>query len=78
MVELDSQYVHKIYKIIGENIVNLRKSKKISQYALAFECGIDAPNLRKIEKGKVNPTVKTLLKIATALDVSINEFFKGI
>jgi transcriptional regulator with XRE-family HTH domain len=35
--------------------------------------GWDKPNLRKIEKGRTNPTVKTLIKITEVLKISLSE-----
>ena len=35
--------------------------------------GWDKPNLRKIEKGKTNPTVKTLIKISDVLEITLSE-----
>jgi len=61
----DVQYLQKL----GEKIVAIRKSKKLSQQDLAHECGMDKPNLRKLEKGKGNPTVKTLLRLSKALEI---------
>ncbi|MES2284690.1 MAG: helix-turn-helix transcriptional regulator [Bacteroidota bacterium] len=58
---------------LGERIVQLRKIKKLSQNDLANTIGWDKPNLRKIEHGRGNPTVKTLLLIAEGLDISFQE-----
>lgn len=54
----------------GEKIVEARKKKGLSQKALAEKLGISAPALLQWEKGLRTPTVKTLKKIADALDVS--------
>lgn len=58
---------------LGEKITALRKAQGKSQNDLAYECGWDKPNLRKIEKGKTNPTVKSLIKLCNALNVSLSE-----
>ena len=50
---------------------SLRISKGIKQKDLAYDCGIEKQNLLRLESGKTNPTIKTLLKIAAALDVSV-------
>jgi transcriptional regulator with XRE-family HTH domain len=60
-------------KKLGERIVQLRKEKKMSQQDLAYAIGWDKPNLRKIEKGKVNLTVKSLLLISEGLGISIQD-----
>lgn len=59
-------------KIIGDNIVSRRIELGIKQIDLATSVGIEDSALRRIEKGKTNPTAKTLLKIAVALDVEVS------
>ena len=65
-----------VLKKLGERITRLRKKIGKSQNDLSYEIGWDKPNLRKIEKGKTNPTVKTLIKISEALKISLSELFK--
>lgn len=62
-------------KRLGGNIAKIRKRKKITQYRLSKEIITDQSNLARIEEGKVNPTVKTLLKISTALECDLKELF---
>jgi transcriptional regulator with XRE-family HTH domain len=62
-----------ILKKIGERITELRKKSGKSQTQFSYEMGWDKPNLRKIEKGKTNPTVKTLIKITEVLKISLSE-----
>jgi transcriptional regulator with XRE-family HTH domain len=63
----DKDYLKKL----GENIVKMRTMKKISQVGLSDLCGFEKSNMRRIEAGNTNPTIKTLLKIAEALEVTI-------
>lgn len=58
---------------LGQRIVALRKKHKLSQNDLAYRIGWDKPNLRKIEHGKGNPTVKSMLLIAEGLEVTFQE-----
>ncbi len=60
-------------KKLGKNIALIRKKKNLSQYKLAQEILTDQSNLARIEDGKVNPTVKTLLKISSALDCRVRD-----
>lgn len=57
----------------GEKIKQLRKSKMLTQKRLGELCKIDEANIRKYENGKLNPSLPTIRKIATALEVSISE-----
>ena len=63
-------------KKIGENITRIRKSQDLTSKELGYRCEIDKSALIHIEKGRVNATALTLLKIAKALEVDVMEFFK--
>lgn len=60
---------------LGNRIVQIRKEKGIRQVDLAINSEIDDGSLRKIEKGKINPTTKTLQRIANGLGVEIKDLF---
>lgn len=60
---------------LGKRIVQLRKEKGIRQVDLSFSTDIDDGSLRKIEKGKINLTAKTLAKIAKGLGVEVKDLF---
>lgn len=66
------------YKKLGENIQNIRKNKKISQEQLAILSDSDRSYLAEVEKGKANPSVKFLYRLARVLKVKVKDFFKGI
>ena len=57
-----------------KNLVKLRKEKGWSQEKLAVESGISYNTIIKIERGGIkNPKIETVIKIADALDTSIDE-----
>lgn len=60
-------------KKIGQRIVELRSQKGWSQSDLARACNKDRQAMEKLENGRVNPTLYSLLEIATALEVSLKE-----
>jgi len=62
---------------IGNHIRKKRLVKKISAAELARLCFMDKPNLLRIEKGRVNTSIYILNKIAEALEISLEELFKG-
>lgn len=63
------------FKKIGLKIKLLRIERKISQQDLAAACNFEKSNLARIEAGRTNPTVATLLKICQVLDVPISQLF---
>ncbi len=54
---------------LGQHIKNLRKIKHLSQENLANDCNIPKVQIGRIERAEINTTVKTLIKIANALDI---------
>ena len=60
-------------KKIGQRIVELRSQKGWSQSDLARACDKDRQALEKLENGKVNPTIYSLLEIAKALEVPLKK-----
>ena len=52
--------------LIGKNISRKRKEQLITIKELGFRCDIEKSNLIPIEKGRVNVTIKTLVKICNA------------
>lgn len=56
-----------------KNLVNLRKQKGWSQEKLAREANISYNTLIKIERGGIeNPRIETVIKLAKALEASID------
>ncbi|MBF0576435.1 MULTISPECIES: helix-turn-helix domain-containing protein [unclassified Dysgonomonas] len=56
---------------IGRNIKKIREEKNISQAELAARCNYEKSNMSRIESGKTNLTIGTLLNIAKSLDTTI-------
>jgi transcriptional regulator with XRE-family HTH domain len=64
--------------MISQNVRRIRKAKELSQDRLAKLAGITLTTLVKIESGaNDNPTIKTLKKIADALEVTVNDLLEG-
>lgn len=59
----------------GMAIRRIRKSKKLSMQQLAHQADIELSQISRIETGKINPKLTTILNIARALGVSPTEFF---
>jgi len=60
-------------KKVGQRIVELRSQKGWSQSDLARACNKDRQALEKLENGKVNPTIYSLLEISKALEVKLKD-----
>ncbi len=62
---------------VGQKLKGLRASKSMSLRLLSQKSGISANALSLIERNKTSPTVTTLLAIAKAFNMGINDFFSG-
>lgn len=67
-----------VYIKIGSRIASIRKKKNISQDHLAFIADMDRTYLMRLEKGRANPSVRTLHKIARKLKVKVAALLKDI
>ena len=63
--------------LIGKNMSRIRKEQLITIKELGFRCDIEKSNLIPIEKGRVNVTIKTLVKICNALDIDLQDLLKS-
>ncbi len=62
--------------LIGKRLHELRKKNGLSQQELSYRTGIEKPSIRRLEKGRTNPTLKTLLKICTGLGITLPSLFQ--
>lgn len=60
---------------IGRKLLTVRQDRNLSLRELASAAEISASMLSQIETGKAYPSVRSLYKIAAALDVSLDYFF---
>ena len=54
-------------------ISEYRKMNGISQKSLAEKLGVSAGNLCEWEKGRIEPSISTLIKISELLEISVDE-----
>ena len=73
---MKAEELNELQLVLGSRIVQLRKQKKMKQKELADRMDIDDATLRKIETGKLNLTLKTLLRISSAFELSLSELFE--
>ena len=57
--------------LVGKNVTKYRKQQGLTVQKLADECDIEKSNLIPIEKGRINITLSTLLKLSKALKVEV-------
>ena len=63
---------------LGKRVRFLRKQKGLSQFDLSLEAGVNKNYISDLEKGRRNPTLSVIERIADALGVSLETLFKGV
>jgi transcriptional regulator with XRE-family HTH domain len=58
-------------KIVGKNVRRIRQQRGMTQEKLAFEAEIDLTYVGGIERGKRNPSLLVLARIAQALSTPL-------
>jgi len=66
----------KYFQKLGTEIKRLREEKGIDQKSFAFDCEIGRTQLYMIEKGRTNPRLLTLIKIASGLEIPVSTLLK--
>jgi len=67
--------VNKQLEYVIGRIREIRTQKSISQLELSVKSNLSQSFLASLEKGKKQPSVLTLLRLASALEVSPKSFF---
>ena len=81
MINIEVIYVYNSTlnaKTVGNVIAEFRKNKGISQEVLSGLADIGRTHLSAIERGERKPTLETLYRISTALDVKMSDIVNEI
>lgn len=62
----------------GRNVARFRDARGFSQDKLAEKADLDRTYVSGIERGVRNPGIKTVLRVAKALTVSVADLCKGV
>ena len=65
-----------LYIAVGKKIKECREKIGISQQELADRCNFEKSNVSRIEAGRTNLTLKSLLLISKALNIPLKKFFE--
>ena len=69
------QYIYYICDMENIKLKLARVAKGLSQQELAEEVEVTRQTIGLIEKGRYNPTLNLCIRIAKALDVTLNDLF---
>lgn len=63
---------------LGIHIRQIRERKNLSQQNLADICDLPKTTIGRIERAEMNTTIKTLVKIANALEIEPKELLNFV
>jgi transcriptional regulator with XRE-family HTH domain len=62
-------------KLLGNRIKHLRKNAGFTQEQMAEKAFMHPKYIGQLERGEINTTVETILRLSRALGIPIREFF---
>lgn len=65
-----------VRRIVAKNVREIRTAAQLSQEEVAVRMGVEQTYVSGLERGVRNPTITTLYRAATALNVKIIELLK--
>jgi transcriptional regulator with XRE-family HTH domain len=70
--------VVEVARRFADNLVRCRKRAGLSQEELGFRASLHRTQVGVLERSARSPRIDTLVKLAGALDVSVDELLNGI
>ena len=65
------------FRLIGHRVRDFRLDRNLTQEKLAEMAGLPVPYVSHIERGSRKASISTLIKIAGALDITVNALLLG-
>ncbi|MBV8255895.1 MAG: helix-turn-helix transcriptional regulator [Chitinophaga sp.] len=67
-----------IAKQFGANLRKIRKGQNLTQVDVAFDAELEPSYMTRLENGRSEPSLSTILVLAKALKVKVTELLEGI
>ena len=75
---MDQGQFQTLHRAFALTLRDLREGAGLSQEALAYRSGLDRSYISLLERNQRQPTINTLLAIATAFDLSLSQLASRI
>jgi UDP-N-acetylglucosamine 1-carboxyvinyltransferase len=73
----EAETTQTVQRAVGLRVRELRRARGMTQETMAEKLGMLAPNYARIEQGRQNVTLDTLVRIARALATRTAELFRS-
>ena len=67
-----------ILAALGLNVRQRREARELTQEKLAEKSGLDPTYINDIERGRRNPGIKNVARLARALGLTMSELCQGV
>jgi transcriptional regulator with XRE-family HTH domain len=67
-----------IAEVFGQVLRELREERNLSQEQLGFESGYHRTYISLLERGKKNPSLKAVFRLASSLKISPSEIIRRV
>ena len=61
----------------GSYIRELREERGLTQQELALRAGLAVDSVRRIERGQLSPSLRSVAKLASGMEISLHSLFGG-
>ena len=72
-VQALEEEIEQMKVVLSANIKRYRKSRRVSQQALADMCGLHRTYISDLENAKCNPTLSVMMVVAKSLNVTLKD-----
>lgn len=62
--------------MLGSALARLRSARGVTQEGLALASGVQRSYIADLERGRRNPSVETLLRVAASLEIGLAEWMR--
>jgi transcriptional regulator with XRE-family HTH domain len=62
--------------MLGAALARLRSTRGVTQEGLALASGVQRSYIADLERGRRNPSVETLLRLAASLEIGLAEWMR--
>lgn len=72
---MDDRFAQEVRRRLGVRLKHWRRNQNLTQEELGERAGLSYKFIGEVERGNGNPTVDTLSKLSSALDIDVAELF---
>ena len=72
------QMLNSVARAFGENLADERQIQGLTMRKLAERAGMSSSEISRLESGRRDPRLSTVIRVAQALEVSVADLLRGV